>query len=227
MKLAKKVLSGISLGSMILAVVMLLVALFGGSEFVFSGVGLDLLLSFAIIAVASAFAINACNVYSRKKIISIINLSLLGLCVLLGLLSVWIGDFPLLLANITYVLAIATVFFGIIVSLNLKLGKRQRVLQGITYVCVIVIDIILTLLIFGVDVFAVDGLSTMFIALCLVAFALLCATAILGKKSITEDVNSSDMITISKIEYENLKAKVFELQQEIKELKNQNQEDKN
>ncbi|MBQ4557802.1 MAG: hypothetical protein IJA61_00290 [Clostridia bacterium] len=221
MKTAKRILTGVSLGTMSAAVLMLLLALFGLSKIIFSGVGLNFLLSFAIISIASAFSINACNILSKRRVIATINLSLLGVSTFLFILTIWIENFPKLLSNMTYILAIATIFFSIIVSLNLKLGKRQKVLQILTYTTIIIIDIMLSMLILGVELFEIDGLGTLFVALCLVTFGLLCATAILGKKAASDNTKSDkNTITITKEEYNNLKNRITELENEINQLKN-------
>ena len=125
---------------------------------------------------------------------------------------------PALFNNLTMVLAIATVFFCIIVSTHLKLEKIYLALQIITYGLVIIIDILLTLLIFGVQIFEVPGLTEIFWTICLVTFALICVNGVLGKKSAdSNDGNNKKFVKIPVEEYEALKARVKELEAKLNE----------
>lgn len=219
MKLAKKVLTIVSLATMGISVIMLIGAIFGLK--VFQGALLSLLLSFATIAVASAFSINGLNIMRKKKIIAYVSIGLLGLVSLLGLIIYWSKFTTAPLFNqITGVLAIATVFFNIIVSLNLKLDKKYLVLQIITFSIICIVDIILTLLIFGVNVLSNDLVSKLFWALCLVAFGLLCTVAILSRKNREIEENDKEKyIRVKQSEYTALKERVEFLEKEIESLK--------
>lgn len=218
MKRAMKILTIVSLATMGSAVLMLILAIFGVK--VFEGVGLKVLLSLATIAVASAFSINALNILKTQKIIPYVSLGLLGLCSIFGFIVYWTG-FELVTFNmITGVLAIATVFFCIIVSLINKNQRRFLALQIITYVVILFVDIILSLLVCGVAAFEILP-SEIFWVACLVAFALLCTLAILGKKKSGDSIDDKKYIKVEKTTYEALKAKVEELEEENEELKKQ------
>lgn len=223
MKKTKKILTTVSLVAMILSVIMLIGAIFGLK--VFSGVLLKFLLSFAAIAVGCAFAINAVSIYSRKRIISIVSLFLLGLSVVFALIIFWAGfDASVGFNKFTLILAMLTVFFNIIVSLIIKLDRRYLVLQIITYALILVIDIVLTLQIVNVDIFAIKNFWKFFLAICLVAFALLCATGILGRKYDGGDKpakEKQDFVKLSQTEYDELKQKLKTLEEENQVLKQQ------
>ena len=216
LKKVKKILSIVTIATLCIPILMLILAIFGVE--VFEGVLLKFLLTFATIAVACAFSINALNIFEKNKIISIVSISLLGLSALLGFIIYW-SEFtmPALFNNLTMVLAIATVFFCIIVSTHLKLGKKYLVLQIITYCLVIIIDILLTLLIFGIEIFEVKGLSEIFWTICLVTFALICVTGVLGKKSNDNSESNKKYVKIPVEEYESLKARLAELEGQQKE----------
>lgn len=212
----RKILTIVALSTMGLAVAMLIGGIFGLK--VFEGLLLKFMLSFAAIALASAFSITSLNVLKNQKIISYICLGLLGLSLLFALIVFWIGFKASVTFNrITSILAIATVLFCIIVSLNDKIQKRFMAIQIITYSVIALIDIVLTLLIVGVKVFKVSGLSAVFFAVCLVAFALLCTLSILGKKK--DETVSEAFIKVKKVEYDALLEKVKLLEEENKRLK--------
>ena len=115
------------------------------------------------------------------------------------------------------------VLFNIIISLILKLDKKYLVLQIITYLIILAIDIILTLQVFRVNVFGIKGFWKFFLVLCLVAFGLLCTTSIIGRKTVTDEkdeINTKPKTAnISNEEYFALLQKVEKLKAENAELK--------
>lgn len=218
MKISKKILTIASLVSMGLCVALLITAIFGVK--IFEGVGLKFLLSLATIAVATAFSVNAINFMDKKKIVAYICFALLGLLTLFGLIIYWAEiSITNVFAMITSVLAIATIFCNIIISTYLKLEKRYYVLQIITYVLIAIIDIVLSLAIFGISIFVVNGAWQAFCVVCLVTFALLCALSILRRKSFDGETTKEKTITITQAEYDALIKKISELEEENKQLK--------
>ena len=214
----RKILTIVSVSTMAIAVIMLISAVFGAK--VFQGIALNFLLTFAVISVASAFAINSLNVLKTQKIVAYISLALLALSSLFGIITFWTNFSNALFGQITAILAIATAFFCIIISTNNKVQKRFLVLQIITYAIAVFIDIILTLLIVGVSVFKVNGMVEIFIVACLVAFALLCALGILGKK---KDNTEDKLNKVEKVDYQALLNKIQKLEEENAKLKEENQ----
>lgn len=228
MKKTRKILTIISIVSMIVSVLMLIGAIFGLK--VFEGVLLKFLLTFAVVAVGCAFAINAVSIYGRNRKVSLVSLSLLSLSVLFALIIFWAGfDMSVGFNKFTLILGMLTVFFNIIVSLIIRLDRRYLVLQIITYSLVLVIDIILTLQIVNVDVFGIKNFWKFFLAICLVAFAMLCTTGILGRKYDGGEQKSGDkegkekqgFVKISQNEYDELKSKIKALEEENATLKQQ------
>ncbi len=218
----KKILTIVTLVSIAIPILLLIGAIFGLE--VFSGFTLKLMLTLATVAVAGAFSINALNIYNKRKVIAMISISLLCLCSILAFVIFW-SNFttPTIFNNLVIVLAMATVLFCIIVSMHLKLEKKFLIIQIITYSLIIIIDIILTLIVFGIDVLSIEGLSQLFWTMCLTTFALLCTTGILGKKASSldsKDSNSSNkFVKISIEEYENLKNRIKELEAELENKK--------
>ena len=79
-------------------------------------------------------------------------------------------------------------------------------LQIITYSFVLIIDIILTLTILGVQIFDNSAFATFFVVLALITFALLCVVNIIARKNYRNQIDESEeeMITIKKSEYDML-----------------------
>lgn len=211
MKTAKKVLMYTSLATLSVSIILLITAVFGVK--VFEGGLLKLLETCATLAIAGFFSINALTMTEKNKTMGYVCLGLLGVLSLCLLIIFWAntkGVFP----NLVFVLTIATILFNIIVNLNLKLDKNFLVLQIITYVLIAVIDIILTLLIFGKNVLENSTVLKLFIAGCIVVFGLLCALTILGKK-----VEKEHPMVVSKEDTASLKNRIKQLEEENAILK--------
>ena len=222
----KKIKKGLTLTSVIAicgAVALLIGAIFGLE--VFSGYWLSLLLTFGTVALASGFAINSVNYIKVKRVVSIICLSLLGFLTVCALVIFWakvpVGNW---FSKVTCILALATVFFNIIMSLYIQLGDKQKALQIVTYILVAVIDIFLTVVILGINLFKYNGVWQTFGVACLVVLALLCTLAVLSKKNYTNvdaEMNAmgDEYIQVRKSEYNELKARVAELEDQLKQYK--------
>ena len=223
MKTKRKILTTISLVSLIVSVLMLIGAIFGVP--VFKGVLLKVLLTFATLAVGCAFATKALSIYRRNRVVSLISLSLIILSVVLALIVYWAGfDMSVGFNKFLLILAMMTILFNIIVSLIIKLDRRYVALQVITYGLVLVIDIVITLQILNVDIFAIKHFWKFFLAICLVAFGLLCTTSILGRKydgGEKESKEKQSFVKISQSEYDDMKAKIKALEEENNTLKQQ------
>ena len=224
MKLAKKILAIISIACVVICVGLLIGAIFGLPAF--EAPVLNILLCFAVVGVGAFMAIGSVEIFNKNKIVSIVTLSLLGSLGLFALI-VFISNFktPDIFNRITGILAIGTVFFNIIVSNYIKLRKNYFVLQIITYVAICIIDILLTILICGVQIFEVPFMPQLFGVLCLVTFALICTVLILAsriRKVATTDEDTrkaKNTVTISKQEYEDLLNKIKLLEEENAKLK--------
>lgn len=214
----KKILTTISISCLGIGVFLLILGIFKLPvfEYPFSSI----LLTLAVIVGASTLSISAYSLINKNKILSIVALALLGLISLLGIIIIWANfKTPDMFNKITAVIAITTALFNIIVSFAVNLGKRHKSLQIATYIATIVIDIILTLLIFGVNVFFANGLLEIFLVICLVDFFFLCALAILNRRtySAQNDINDEGYIKIKKTEYMALVQKVQDLEAQLKE----------
>lgn len=127
--------------------------------------------------------------------------------------------------RLTGILSIFSILFMIIISLNTKLEKKFFALQIITYIFVCVIDIMLSLLIAGVDLFNITAMTEIFWILIVVSVGLLITLSVLSSKKNIETNNNkingnNETITITKTEYDALLKENAELKEKIKKLTN-------
>ncbi len=221
----KKVLMIVSLSTLALSCLMLILAIFKVK--IFEGVPLRILLITSAIAISCAVSITEINIIKQKKVLGLVSLSLLMLSVLFALI---IFCSPLLnnanaFNRLTGILSIFSILFMIIISLNTKLEKKFFALQIITYIFVCVIDIMLSLLIAGVDLFKVTAMTEIFWILIVVSVGLLITLSVLSSKKNIETNNdkingNNETITITKTEYDALLKENAELKEKIKKLTN-------
>lgn len=219
----KKVLMIISLSTLALSCLMLILAIFKVK--IFEGVPLRILLISSAIAISCAVSITEINIIKQKKVLGLVSLSLLMLSVLFALI---IFCSPLLnnanaFNRLTGILSIFSILFMIIISLNTKLEKKFFALQIITYIFVCVIDIMLSLLIAGVDLFNITAMTEIFWILIVVSVGLLITLSVLSSKKNVETNNNkingnNETITITKTEYDALLKENAELKEKIKKL---------
>lgn len=221
MKITKKTLTITSLITLIISVGMLILSIFNVP--IFKNPNVQILLSFASICAGSIFALNGLQIFNKKRTLSIVDLSLIGLLVVLGILTIWLNSkLPQLFVQLVSILALATVFFNIIVANYIKLEKSKLALQVVTYSLIVVIDILLSLQILNVNLFGYDWFVKVFIVLCLVTFVLLVVLIVLSKKiPDTENKSNIEYVKITKQEYEDLKNQIATYEAEIKRLKNE------
>lgn len=216
----KKILTIVSLATMGASVLILILGIFGLD--IFSGTLSKILLTLSTFAVASFFCINSLNVYNKNKILALVSMGLLALLTVLALFVYWLElEFASDFVKALVILAMATIFFILIVSNSLTLGKKYRALQVISYILILVVDILLTLLVVGVEIFSLPAMTEIFATICLVVFALLCTLKILTKKSVGQGDKTVmiDKVVLTKAEYDALLNKIEELENENKRLK--------
>lgn len=206
-----------SIVSVGLVMLMLILAVFGVEVFK-NPTLLAILLSLAVITAGFFFANNALDMFESKRLLSIMCLVLLAISATLGFVHFWSHfTLPEWFGRLTGIIVISSVLIVIIVTTYGSLERNFFVLQMITYILVGIIDIVLILALLGVKIFDIDGFVTIFVIVCIVAFALLCTTNILSKR-IAKMVEKG-FVKISKEEYNSLKQRVEELEKENEELK--------
>ena len=222
----KKIFTMTAIGSMVVAGLMLIAALFG--IFDLEGAYVNVLLSVVTIGVSAIFSINATLIKDKGyKIVSYVAYGLIAVSGILFLLLIWVGGDAIFRAAI--VIGVSSIFANIIMGNVVSLGKKYLVVQLVEYVMVVLIDIVIILLAFGVEVFENDVVVKLFITGCIVAGVGMITLAVLSKKAGDTSVEAkadSNTVTISKSEYKELKekAKLYDEMMANKSRK-QNQED--
>lgn len=219
----KKPLTVVSLVTMGLAVLILISAIFGAKAF--EGVLFHLLLTLATVSVACFFMLNAINVACKNKTLAMISFSLIAVACLLGIITYWFDfDVPEIFGKFVILFSVSSVFFSVIVSNLLRLGKNYKVLQIITYVFIVIIDLVIILSLLSIDVLSIQGVKEVFFTICLVLFALMCTLKILARKfaSVVGAENleaEKGFVKIAKVEYSELLNKIKMLEEENERLK--------
>ena len=220
----KKIFTGVAIGSIALAGILVIGAIFGIVKF--EGGVLNVILSAVTLCVGSVFAINATLLKDGgHKIVSMIGYVITGLSVLLFLLLIWVGGDALF--KVAIIIGVSSIFANIIMSNAVKLGKKFLVLQLVEYVVVFAIDMVIVLSTCGVDVLGDETILKVFIAGCILAGVGMVTLAILSKKysADVKNVETKDTVTISKEEYETLKKKAKLYDDMAKDLKQDNVND--
>ncbi|MBQ7276254.1 MAG: hypothetical protein IJS58_03290 [Bacilli bacterium] len=180
---------------------------------------LQILLSFAVICVGCFFTNSALDVMDKTKILAITSVSLLCLSVVIALLLFWIfpgfNNVPEWFGKMTGIVALFSVYFTIVISTNAKFAGHYKALKIVYFALFGVVIAIILLEIFGVRI--VQHITYPFIILCLVVFALMCICPILGKR--VRYAIEENIIKIDKAEFDKIKERVSELEEENKKLK--------
>ena len=225
MEKLKKILMIISLSGVGASALLLILQVLGVP--IFNNFMLRILLITATIAVASGISINEIGVIKRKRILGLVGLCLLALS---SLFAIIVFSTDLLVTysvfnKITGVVALNSIMFIIIITQYSRVGRAVKGLQIPTYICLVLLDIILSLTISGVDI--LSKIITPFIILCIATVALLIALSVISSKIKNTEPTVSikkDIVTISREEYENLKKENAELKAKLETLKNEKSE---
>lgn len=225
MNVAKKILTILAISALAIIVGLVIAAIFGFD--LFTGLWLKILLTLATLALVSTFSISALNFFPKKRILSIIALSLFAFLLCCVLIILW-SDTPLTndFAKITGISALAVFLFNFIIFTKLRLEGRYVILQIITYIFASVVVVVLSLSIVEVDVFGGD-MWKIWLAVALAMLALSGALSILARKNMesgksqTKTKDGEKLITITEGEYNKLRAEIKDLQNQLKNTKTQ------
>ena len=228
-KKARKILSVVSIVSLVVVVAILISAIFFGEK-VFNGITLKILLTGALLTAVTAFSLSALTYIDKKKVLSAVNLIMLGVLGVFGLIIIWFELFGVF-GQITLTLAIATILVGIINANIIKLGKRYFKFQVFSIVIIAIADILLTLVVWNLLPWKQNGVTQWFVVAMIVAFLVIAILSILGRKNIGENAEqkqalkpSDDEMVIKKSEYEAMQQRIKELEAQIETLQNNNEE---
>ena len=223
MKKTKKILMLVSLISLALACVML-IARVCGLEAIFKKPFLNILLVLATFAIGTGISLAEINILRRNKILGWVSLGLLSLS---SLMAIIIFVTPLFndynaFTKTTLVICLVSLLFALIVSLYTKLGKRLLPLQISTYAILSILVAMLSIEIWYTKFFDLGSVATIFGILSVAGVGLLIATLVVSNKrdDLPEQKGNVETVTISKQEYDALKAENEELKKQLAELKN-------
>ncbi len=205
MEKAKKILLISSLSCLGVTCLLLILAIFQVK--VFEGFLLRLLLVCACLSLSCGFLVNELSLIKRNSKLGYASMSLLLLSTVFALIIFCSNllNVDSVFNKITIVISLFSIFFMIIVSFYTKMGKNLLWLQIITYVAILLTDILLSCLFVGIQIMKVSGMSEIFWILCIVSVCLLVSLGILSSKKTFDNIKSGDnFVTISKEEYENL-----------------------
>ncbi len=179
----------------------------------FTGVKLNVLITFATLTVVGYFSLSSYNMLAKNKILSYVSFGLIVVSALLVVISTWadVGDNGLFF-QITVTIALISVFFIFIVSTNLRLGHK---LMAVQIVCQLVLGIFVLLsilLTFGISFWN----NTLFFVMLVLSIVAFITISVLSNKANVEGVGEG-YVKITKTEYEELLAKAKQLE----ELQNQ------
>lgn len=168
------------------------------------------LLTLLTIFVAGLLLLTSTEAIARKNKLGYISSSLILLSGFMMLLQIWLAylvkDFGDIYIKIVLIISALSIFFNIIVNNYITLGKNLLVVQIIGYVTFIYFEFALvSTLSFGLELINIPfGIVTI---VWIVMFL------ILKIKSKEFKANSSEMVTITRIEYDDLKNRIKELEE--------------
>lgn len=219
MNKTKKSLMIVSLVTLAISCLMLILAVFKVK--IFQGVTLRLLLIFATTSLSCAIAISELNVIKRKKILGLVGLGLLATSVLMTLV---VFCSPLLFKysafnRITGIVAVLSVTFITIISINSKLEKTLLGLQIPTYVAVSILSVMICIIIGGFKLLEIKGMLELLIIDAIITVGLLIASSVIASKRKQEPGETKlSEVEILKAENEKLRKENEELKSKLAEL---------
>ena len=195
----QKVLVYSALASLAIIIVFLILAIFGASNKTTWKIVLCLLYVLA----GSVFGINALTFSDKNKILSIACLALVSISVIGALILTWWNDVPTVLIQLEGTFAILTAFLVILIGTSLKAAGRFKSIQIVLYIISILIDIVLTIQVWGGKLFSINMFTQFFVGFVVIDLGLLVTISILNKKMIEDNTK----ISIKIEEYNALKEK--------------------
>lgn len=198
MEKGRKVLSIVTIVSVVLLSMLLICLLFG----------LDLLgdlktsvyFTLGSLTVGGFFAINSLNMVLKNKILGWVSFSLIAGSVFLIVLSSWISLNNSVFTNIMISLGLLSVLFNVIVSSGLDLGKNYLAVQIPIYIVTAIADLITSLLVFGV--LDIMDMLALYLAILIVTIVGIVILKVFAKKKVSAEIQTDkNTVKISKEEY--------------------------
>lgn len=204
----KKGITITTLVSLGLVALICILAIFGALKL--EGVVLNLLLTFGTLVVAGAISLTSVTLLQAKNKWGFVSIILVSISSVLTLLIIWINKLANveILIKITATIAILSLICSLIITNAVKLGKKLFVVQLVTYIIIGITSIMLTLIIWGINIFGNGIIGKLFWVFVVLSIVGLITISILASKNRTikssKETTKNDTITISKTEYEEL-----------------------
>ena len=225
MERIRKTLLALSIGTLVVACIMLVLAVFRVK--IFEGIPLRILLCLATISIASGLALSDLVILKRNKILGIVGLCLLVLSTLLALICFCTN---LVVSAPTYnriagIMAVLSVAYTMALVVYSRLGKHILGLQIITYFAMAVLTVFIVLIIAGQPILKQAGMFESFIITCFVCVGTFLSCYFIGAKMKDASVEMTKMgikmVKIEQSELESLKNQLETLKKENETLKNE------
>lgn len=187
-----------SLVSVATIVVFLILAIFGASN----KITWKIVLCFLYVLAGCVFGVNALTFSNKNKFLAFLSLGLIVISVLGAIILTW-AEAPDTAIRLEGTFAIATAFLVILIGITLKANGHLKAMQVVFYILSIILDIILTIQVWGGHLFKYNWFAQGFVGFVIIDVGLFIALNILTKKTIADE----NKITITKEEYQTLKEK--------------------
>ena len=182
-------------------------------------------LSLLTVFIAGLFLLNSINAITAGNKVGIFSAYMIIASAILFLLLIWVsqyfGSFSTIFNYIIVIVSMLSVLLNLIIGHYIVLSTKLLAVQVALYLCVAYVELALSFLILGSSVFF-DNIWQVFAAAVIVAITLYVVLKVkeknLAQTAREKAVKGSDeYITITKTEYENLKAEVERLRELVAE----------
>ena len=217
-----KTVSGVIIACTVAAAVIGLGLLF--QLIVYSDILGQVLLSLLTVFIAGLFLLNSINAITVGNKLGIFAAFMIVVSAILFLVLIWanqyLGSFGEVFSYIIVSVSMLSVLLNLIVSNYITLNKSLLAVQIILYICFAYVELAVSLAIFGNGV--LTNLWQILVTAIIVILTLFIVLKVKQKNiahtAATNSINSGDYITITKTEYENLKAEVERLRELTKDV---------
>ena len=231
--MTKKICRYVALGSLVVVLLLLIIALVVENVFkgeMFSETFWKIEGTIGVVFVVSLIAINVAELIEQKNVLAIVSLALMILSAIILLILIWNsgaindGESSSVKVKICWSIVITSFLVTFVLNPMFKLQKRFFPMQIVTWVLLGIIYIEFIIMALFPDSFFVNnvlneaaGVITLWVP-CIVTLGLEVAAVILARGKRNETTNSKKTITISKSEYDALVNENKELKKKIEEL---------
>lgn len=186
----------------------------------------NILLSLLTVFIAGLFLLNSINAITAGNKVGIFSAYMIIASAILFLLLIWVsqyfGSFSTAFNYIIVIVSMLSILLNLIIGHYIVLGTKLLAVQVAFYVCVAYVELALSFLILGSSVFF-GNIWQIFAVAAIVAVTLYVVLKV-KEKNIAQTARekavkgaADEYVTITKVEYENLKAEVERLKELLAE----------